>query len=71
MRVGQVPGDVRGIARGARDQCIERGAPGVHRGRDQVDMLDRWLGAGHGGVPHAAATEGFRPSFTAISWAWP
>lgn len=51
MRVGQVPGDVRNITRGAGDQSIERGAPGVHRVRDQFDLFGNELRrAEHGGV---------------------
>ena len=66
MGVCQVPSDVSGIARSEGDQRIERCAPSVHRGGNQVDMFDLRLDAGHGSVPHAAA-EGLRPSFTAIS----
>ena len=66
MCVGQVPGNRGGIAGGAGNQGIERGAPGVHRGGNQVDVFDRRLGAGHGSDPHAA-TAGLRPSFTAMS----
>lgn len=66
VSISEVPGDRGGITRSAGDQRIERGAPGVHRGWDQVDVFDRRLSAGHGSVPHAA-TAGLRPSFTAIS----
>lgn len=66
VSISEVPGDRGGITRSAGDQRIERGAPGVHRSWDQVDVFDRRLSAGHGSVPHAA-TAGLRPSFTAIS----
>ncbi len=51
VSIGQVPGDVRSITRGAGDQSIERGAPGVHRSGSQVDVLDRRLKARHGCTP--------------------
>lgn len=34
LSVGQMPGDIYGITRGAGDHCVEGGAPGIQRVRD-------------------------------------
>ena len=48
----QVGGDGWAITRRAGDQRIERGTPGVHLVREQLDLLDFDLRlVGHGGDP--------------------
>ncbi|MDF3845759.1 hypothetical protein P3W55_28970 [Pseudomonas citronellolis] len=39
LRVGQMPGDIDGIARGAGDHRVQGGAPGVKRVRDEVNVF--------------------------------
>ena len=70
----QVGGDGWAITRSAGDQRIERGAPRVHRVRNEFDLLNGDLrSVVHGGGPQAAtcSTESFMPSWMAMLWEVP
>lgn len=65
LRIGQMPGDIDGIARGAGDHRIKGSTPGIQRMRDEINVLGGNLR--HGGTPHAALGSAFRPRATAAS----